>query len=75
MSMRLLKSVKACHIGPGSVIEVFDEWYRVRKINYGRGTCTIYLQPESEPINPLVKNDVIVITVPEEINIDVGVLQ
>ncbi|WP_110875942.1 hypothetical protein [Franconibacter helveticus] len=71
--IRRLKKVRAEDIGPNSVLAVFDEYYRVRKVSYRGGRTTLYLQEESEPLRYFVKNDIIEVTVPNGLGIDVEV--
>jgi len=73
MSVRLFKTVRADEIGPNSVFEVFGVYYRVRKLNYHGGKVTIFLQDEKEPLSYFVKNDIISVTVPGELEIDIEV--
>lgn len=58
-------------IQPGDRVQVFDEWYHVRYINYHGATLTLRLQPEDEPLSPFTENDRIVMTVPNDLLIDV----
>lgn len=73
MSVRIFKTVRADEIGPNSVIEVFGVYYRVRKLNYHGGSMTIFLQDEKEPLSYFVKKDIISVTVPCELEIDIEV--
>lgn len=73
MSVRFLKTVRASEVQPNAVLEVFGVYYRVRKLNYHGGQVTIFLQDEKEPLSYFVKNDIINVTVPREIEIDIEV--
>lgn len=74
MPVRYMNQKKASDIRPGDKVEVFDQWYWVRYINYlGNKKITLRLQPENEPLNPFYENDKIVITVPDDLVIDVEV--
>lgn len=74
MPVRYMNQKKASDIRPGDKVEVFDQWYYVRYINYlGDKKITLRLQPENEPLNPFYENDKIVITVPDDLVIDVEV--
>lgn len=74
MPVRYMNQKKASGIRPGDKVEVFDQWYWVRYINYlGNKKITLRLQPENEPLNPFYENDKIVITVPDDLVIDVEV--
>lgn len=73
--VRFLKSVRADKIAPNSVLEVFSTYYRVRKLNYHGDRVTIFLQDENEPISYFNKNDIISVTVPLNLEIDVEVKQ
>ncbi|ELY4570482.1 hypothetical protein SM001_002292 [Cronobacter sakazakii] len=71
--IRLLKKVRADEIGPNAVLSVFDEYYRVRKVNYHGERTTLFLQEESGPLSYFVKNDTIEVKVPNGLEIDVEV--
>lgn len=71
MTIRLMNPTIARDIKPGGKIEVFNEWYWVRYINYHGTTLTLRLQPEKEPLSALYENDRVVVTVPEDLMIDV----
>ncbi|EOT0230507.1 MULTISPECIES: hypothetical protein [Enterobacter cloacae complex] len=71
--VRLLKSVRADEIGPNTVMEIFGVYYRVRKLNYHGDRTTIFLQEEGEPLSYFNKNDIISVTVPCELKIDIEV--
>ncbi|ELY2771014.1 hypothetical protein HIK02_15080 [Cronobacter sakazakii] len=71
--IRHLKKVRADEIGPNTVLSVFDEYYRVRKVNYHGDRTTLFLQEESEPLSYFVKNDIIEVKVPNGLEIDVEV--
>lgn len=73
--VRFLKSVRADKISPNSVLEVFSTYYRVRKLNYHGDSVTIFLQDENEPISYFNKNDIISVTVPRNLEIEVEVKQ
>lgn len=73
MTVRFSNSKIAKDVQPNDTFEIFNENVRVRYITYLNGRCTFYLQPESEPLSPFVQNDTIIITVPENIQIDVFV--
>ncbi|WIK00771.1 hypothetical protein OI906_17030 [Klebsiella pneumoniae] len=66
MPVRLLTKKRPSDIAPGDVIEVFDEWYRVRYITY-HGMISLYLQPENEPLSPFTENDVLIISVNDDV--------
>lgn len=74
MTVRLLNPTTARDIKPGNKIECFNNYYWVRYINYHGSTLTLRLQPENEPLSPLYENDVIVVTVPDDLIIDVEVI-
>nr|WP_318380015.1 hypothetical protein [uncultured Enterobacter sp.]DAI87013.1 MAG TPA: hypothetical protein [Caudoviricetes sp.] len=71
--IRLLKAVPAEDVGPNSVMEMFGVYYRVRKINYHGERVTIFLQSEEEPLSYFNKDDIISVTVPRELQIEVEV--
>lgn len=71
--VRLLKPVRADEIGPDSVMEIFGVYYRVRKINYHGEKVTIFLQEKDEPLSYFNKNDIISVTVPCGLSIDIEV--
>lgn len=72
MTVRLLtKKCPSC-IAPNDVIQVFDEWYRVRYINR-LGGVRLHLQPESEPLSPLTENDVLIISINDDVVIWIDV--
>lgn len=71
MTIRLMNPTIARDIKPGDKIEVFNEWYWVRYINYHGSQITLRLQPEDEPLSPFCENDRVVVTVPEDLMIDV----
>ena len=73
MTIRLMNPTVARDIKPGDKIEVFNEWYWVRYINYHESQITLRLQPEDEPLSPFFENDRVVVTVPEDLMIDVEV--
>lgn len=73
MTIRLMNPTVAHDIKPGDKIEVFNEWYWIRYINYHGATLTLRLQPEEEPLSPFYENDRVVVTVPEDLMIDVEV--
>ncbi|MEH2922396.1 hypothetical protein ACFFL1_05950 [Samsonia erythrinae] len=66
MAIRLLTKKRPIDIAPGDVIEVFDEWYRVRYITY-HGMIRLHLQPESEPLSPFTENDVLIISINDDV--------
>lgn len=74
MSVRYLSKKRPCEIEPGDVVQVFNEWYRVRYLTYNTG-IRLHLQPENEPLSPFTENDVLIITIngDEVIWIDVEV--
>lgn len=55
MSIRLMNPTVARDIKPGGKIEVFNEWYWVRYINYHGSQITLRLQPEDEPLSPFLR--------------------
>lgn len=71
--IRFLKGVPAEDIAPNCVMEVFGVYYRVRKINYHGENVTIFLQSEDEPLSYFIKNDIISVTVPRELQIEIEV--
>lgn len=71
--IRALKAVRAEEIGPNAVMEVFDVFYRVRKLNYHGDNVTIFLQDEEEPLSYFNKNDIISVTVPRDLQIEIEV--
>ncbi|HDR2893553.1 TPA: hypothetical protein I4G69_004471 [Enterobacter asburiae] len=71
--VRLFKPVRADEIGPNSVMEIFGEYYRVRKLNYHGEKVTIFLQEKDEPLSYFNKNDIISVTVPCELKIEIEV--
>lgn len=71
--IRALKAVRAEEIGPNAVMEVFDVFYRVRKLNYHVNNVTIFLQDEEEPLSYFNKNDIISVTVPRDLQIEIEV--
>lgn len=72
MPIRFTNQKKVRDVRPGEKVQVFDEWYWVRYINYGGDkNITLRLQPENEPLNPFYENDKIVVTVPDDLIIDV----
>lgn len=74
MPVRYMNQKKASDVCPGDKVEVFDQWYWVRYIDYlGGKKITLRLQPENEPLSPFYENDKIVITVPDDLVIDVEV--
>lgn len=73
MTIRLMNPTVARDIKPGDKIEVFNDWYWVRYINYHGTTLTLHLRPEKEPLSVLYENDRVVVTVPEDLMIDVEV--
>lgn len=73
--VRFLKAVRAEDIGPNSVLSIFDVYYRVRKLNYHGDNVTIFLQSEDEPLSYFTKNDIITVTVPRDLQIEIEVKQ
>ena len=74
MPIRFTNQKKARDVRPGEKVQVFDEWYWVRYIDYfGDKKLTLRLQPENEPLSPFYENDKIVITIPDDLVIGVGV--
>lgn len=74
MPIRFTNQKKARDVRPGEKVQVFDEWYWVRYIDYlGGKNLTLRLQPENEPLSPFYENDKIVITMPDDLVIDVEV--
>ncbi|EAP4692489.1 hypothetical protein EGD17_05715 [Salmonella enterica] len=73
MTIRLMNPTIARDIKPADKIEVFNNWYWVRYINYHGATLTLRLQPEDELPSPFCENDRVVVTVPEDLMIDVEV--
>ncbi|MDE9575471.1 hypothetical protein L2106_18955 [Citrobacter portucalensis] len=71
--VRFLKAVRAEDIAPNAVIEVFGVYYRVRKLNYHGDRLTILLQGEDEPLSYFNKNDIVSVTVPRDLEIEVEV--
>lgn len=73
MTVRLLKTILAKDIKPGNKIEVFNEWYWVRYINYHASGITLRLQPEDEPLSPFYESDRATLTVPGDLLIEIEV--
>ncbi|PWD66547.1 hypothetical protein [Pectobacterium parmentieri] len=74
MAVRYLNKKRPSEVAPGDVIQVFDEWYRVRYVTYNGGV-RLHLQPESEPLSPFTENDVLIISINDDVitGIDVEV--
>ncbi len=74
MRIRHLERKHPLAIKPNDVIEVFDDWYRVRHVTYNGGV-RLHLQPESEPLSPFTENDVLIISINDDVvtGIDVEV--
>lgn len=73
--VRYLKAVQAEDVGPNSVLEVFGVYYRVRKLNYHGDNVTIFLQSEDESLSYFTKNDIVTVTVPRDLQIEIEVKQ
>lgn len=64
--------------GASGVDNLCKQWAQlhgihVRYINYHGATLTLHLRPEKEPLSVLYENDRVVVTVPEDLMIDVEV--
>lgn len=74
MPIRFTNQKRARDVRPGEKVQVFDEWYWVRYIDYlGGKKLNLRLQHENEPLSPFYENDKIVITMPDDLVIDVEV--
>lgn len=72
MAVRQLNTKSSGELNPGDKISVFDEWFLVRYITYAQhhSKLTLHLQPEDEPLSPFYENDRVVITLPNDMDVD-----